>query len=599
MQQVRNMLKKYFFTLTYFYSHLGYRIVIIFMISFLVGLMDGLGLTMFIPLLESVSGNETTHNSDQMGNLAFVTKAIEGLGFDLNLITVLAIMLFFFVFKGIFKFFEQYLNAIYRQYFISNLRIDSIRSLSNLDFEYFMNMDIGRIQNTITGEVGRVVIGFNTYMLILQQMVLLIVYAILALIANPEFAVLVTIGVFFTNIIFNKLYKITKKLSRKLTSFNHSLQSLIIQQVAQFKYLKATGKINVYAEKVIKEVRRIEQNQRKMGFISAITSGLREPIIMLLVVLSIFIQINLMGGNIGSIILSILFFYRALSSIMQIQTSWNKYLELSGSFENLKTFINELKNHKGKTGNNTYQGLKKEITLSNLSFSYGDRMVLKDINLEIRKNQTIALVGESGSGKTTLVNILTGLLRPKQGNYYIDGVNITDLNNAQLQQHIGYITQEPVIFNDTIYNNVTFWAEKNEYNLGKFYDVLRKADIYNFVNELSLKEDSELGNNGINISGGQKQRLSIARELFKGAEIIMLDEATSALDSQTERKIQESFEQLKGNYTLIIIAHRLSTIKNADRIVVLVNGEIQNIGTFDELIKESVVFNRMVEMQNL
>jgi ABC-type multidrug transport system fused ATPase/permease subunit len=168
-----------------------------------------------------------------------------------------------------------------------------------------------------------------------------------------------------------------------------------------------------------------------------------------------------------------------------------------------------------------------------------------------------------------------------------------------LQERTGYITQDPVIFNDSVFNNVTFWDKKTDANLQKYRKAIQQAAILDFIEGLPEKEDSLLGNNGTNLSGGQRQRISIARELYKNVEILILDEATSALDSETERAIQENIDELKGQYTILIVAHRISTIKNADRIVVMNNGEITNIGAFKPLMDSSPYFKKLVELQEV
>lgn len=197
------------------------------------------------------------------------------------------------------------------------------------------------------------------------------------------------------------------------------------------------------------------------------------------------------------------------------------------------------------------------------------------------------------------MNLICGLLKPTKGQVNINGKSIVDFDLRQYQNRIGYISQEPVIFNDTIFNNVTFWDTKSESNLKKFQDALQKASIIEFVNSLTEKEETILGNNGVNLSGGQKQRISIAREIYKEIDILVLDEATSALDSDNERLIQENIEALHGDLTIIIIAHRLSTIRNVDTIYLLEKGKITSQGTFDELIIKSERFKKMVELQEI
>ena len=282
-----------------------------------------------------------------------------------------------------------------------------------------------------------------------------------------------------------------------------------------------------------------------------------------------------------------------------MQNAWNKYIENIGSIENVMDFQNKLETQYESEGKVNFKEFNDKIKLSNISFSYGETKVLNRINLELKKNQNYAFVGESGSGKTTLINIIVGLLSSDSGLITIDELNYKDLVKRSIQKRVGYITQEPVVFNDSIFNNITFWAEKTQDNLDKYESTIRKAHIFDMINQLPEKSETQLGNNGINLSGGQKQRISIARELFKDVDILVLDEATSALDSETEKNIQNSIDSLKGNYTLLIIAHRLSTIKNIDTIFLMENGEIVKKGDFNYLIKNIPSFKNIVKLQEI
>jgi subfamily B ATP-binding cassette protein MsbA len=335
-----------------------------------------------------------------------------------------------------------------------------------------------------------------------------------------------------------------------------------------------------------------------MGFLRSVLVATREPLVMVVVVSVIIIQVNVLGGDFASILLSLLFFYRSLNALMGVQTSWNSFLNFSGSIENAKTFIEELDSKKEVFENEVLDGFKDRIELKNVNFNYVEGVnTLRNINLSIRKNESIAVVGESGSGKTTIVNMIAGLLYQYEGLLSIDSNSYGSFDIKGIQEKIGYITQEPVIFSDTLFNNITFWASKTKENVSRFNEVLKKSALLEFVEGLPQKEDTNLGDTGIQISGGQKQRVSIARELFKEVELLLLDEATSALDSNTEMIIQKNIDSLKGKFTMVIVAHRLSTIRNADRIVVMEQGEIEAIGSFDELLLSNSRFKKMVELQ--
>ena len=600
MQIIKDILQKFLPHLAYFYRHLRYRMIVLLFTSIFVGLLDGLGLTMFLPLLELIADSEATASAEKLGKLAFLLDGLAWIGLELNLTVVLLTMLLFFVFKGVATFFERYMRVVYQQFFIAKIRLENIQALANYDYNAFVSADAGAIQNTMSGEVERVMQAFRTYSTILQQLVMILTYAALAFVASPGFAILIVIGGVLSNFLFSTLYRKTKVLSTELVQRNHGFQGFVIQAVAFFKYLKATASIRKYTQFLEQKVVAIESTNRKMGVLNSIMMGLREPLMISIVVGVIFIQVNLIGGGLGTVILSLLFFYRGLTSLTALQTSYNQFLGFSGSLDNMSKFVADLKAHPTITGKGLFKGFKEELKLANLDFSYVEnRPILKDIQLTITKNESVAFVGESGSGKTTLLNVAAGLIIPSSGQYTIDGQSVSELNIQSLQERMGYITQDPVIFDDTVFNNVTFWDEKSPENLQRFKEALRKAYILEYVNQLEQYEDTRLGNNGVSLSGGQKQRISIARELYKEVDFLLMDEATSALDSETERNIQESIDELKGEYTIIIIAHRLSTIKNVDKVVVLNKGKIDLIGSYQEVLDKSAAFKRMVKLQEV
>jgi len=306
-----------------------------------------------------------------------------------------------------------------------------------------------------------------------------------------------------------------------------------------------------------------------------------------------------MGGNMGSIILSLVLFYRALTFLLQIQTQWQGFIQNTGAMRTVTDISEIMTNDVEIKGVHNFTSINKEVKIENVDLSYGPNKVLNNVNIIIPKKQTIALVGASGSGKTTLANIIIGLITPDSGQVSVDNVPLTEFNLDTYRSKIGYISQDSVIFNDNIYNNITFWAEQTPENVKRFWDVIQMASLEEFIESQSDREKTKLGDNGILISGGQKQRISIAREMYKKAEILILDEATSALDSETEHIIQENIENLHGHYTMIVIAHRLSTIRNVDTIYLLDKGKVTISGDFDSMLQNSEKFKRMVSLQGL
>ncbi len=599
VEQLKKLIKKYFAHFTYFYVHLRHRIFVALGISVLVGLLDGFGLAMFFPLLEMVSGSESV-SGDGLGGLDFLITGFTSIGVEINLVSVLIIIASFFVLKGIAKFVEQYYNVVTQQYFIRKLRYESVDKLGKMKYKKFVMSDVGRIQNTLSGEVGRVSQAYRSYFQAVQALVLVIVYIALAVVADPQFAILVVIGGGLSNFVYNRIYKKTKETSKNITTGGHEFQGLLIQFVAFYKYFKATGLIDSYSQKLKSAIDYIEHNTKKIGLYASILTATREPLVITVVILVIIVQVSFFSQSVGAIILSLMFFYRSLNSLMQMQTHWNGFLNMSGALSNTTSFLQELVANQEPQGKEVLSAFNKSLSVESVFFSYADsKAILKNLTLTISKNETVAFVGPSGSGKTTLVNLLAGLMPIETGHFFIDDRSISTLNRKSYQQRIGYITQEPVIFSDTIYNNVTFWDKDTPQNRDRFWRALQLASLEDFVHELPKQENALLGNNGVLVSGGQKQRLSIARELYKNVDILIMDEATSALDSETERIIQDNIEALKGKYTILIVAHRLSTVKQADKIVVLDKGEIVATGDYHTLIDESDVFKRMVSLQEI
>jgi len=232
-----------------------------------------------------------------------------------------------------------------------------------------------------------------------------------------------------------------------------------------------------------------------------------------------------------------------------------------------------------------------------VSFKYEDVTILKEINLKIGKGKTIALVGSSGAGKSTLADLVPRFHDVSCGEIVIDNINIKDYSLKSLREQISIVTQEPILFNDTIANNIAL-GEQNA-RQAAIEHAAKVANAYNFIQHKEKKFDSNIGDRGGKLSGGEKQRLTIARAVLKNPPILILDEATSSLDTESERLVQDAINKMMENRTSIVIAHRLSTIRHADEIIVLQKGEIAERGTHDSLMRAEGIYYRLVQMQEV
>jgi ATP-binding cassette, subfamily B, bacterial MsbA len=288
-------------------------------------------------------------------------------------------------------------------------------------------------------------------------------------------------------------------------------------------------------------------------------------------------------------------FSQIIAPAKTLSSSWYNIKKAMASVDRVNDILNARNLITEKQGAITINDFKECIEFKNVSFSYSDFPVLKNVNLKIHKGQTVALVGQSGSGKSTMVDLIPRFYDIESGEILIDGINIKDYKVSDLRGLLGYVNQTPILFNDSIYNNIAFGNEKADE--AQVIAAAKVANADDFISETESGYHSNIGDGGCKLSGGQKQRLSIARAVLKNPPILILDEATSALDTESEKLVQEAIENLMKNRTSVIIAHRLSTIKKADVICVINEGQIVEMGKHDDLLKNMGIYYKLHNLQ--
>ena len=593
---MKQFLKDKFQTLYFFYTYIGYKLFILLVFSLLMVLMDTFGLTMFVPLLQIADGNVS---EDQGQIVYYVIQFFQFIGLSLTVKNLLLFIIVLFSLKGVFFFYALRYRGVLMQIFSKKIRTNLAYGVRNLNYSQFIQTDVGRLQSTLTGESWQVANASSLYLDVIKNVIFLLVYLGFAFALDWKFSILVVIGGGLSNVLYSKFYKRTQELSRDILKDGHTYGAIVVEAGNHYKYLKATGRNINFFDRLKFELDKIIRNNIHVAVLSARLTAFREPMTITVILVVIAVHLFVFQSSLSGIMVILLLFYRAMQIIVDLQNGWNQYLSNIGTIENVQDFQKFLDEH-----SETYEGKVKfegveEISLTNIQLQYDQVQVLNDINLQISQNQSIAFVGESGSGKTSLVNVLSGLIRPTSGNISINKSSIEEIDINWYRSRIGYISQEPTVFNGTIFENVSFWDEATAENLEKFERVVDMCALRSFLNNLPEGYNALLGNNGVNISGGQKQRISIARELYRDVDILIMDEATAALDSETENEIRESLESLQGKVTIISIAHRLSTVKSADCLYLMEKGKIVASGDFEELKNKSTYFKRLTELQGM
>ncbi|MCH2226077.1 MAG: ABC transporter ATP-binding protein/permease, partial [Crocinitomicaceae bacterium] len=293
----------------------------------------------------------------------------------------------------------------------------------------------------------------------------------------------------------------------------------------------------------------------------------------------------------------IIIFSQLMRPIQGVATSVANLAKGSASIDRINKILNADEKINDPVNPQFINAVNESIHFNQVSFGYGESTVLRGIDFKIKKGETIALVGESGSGKTTLADLVPRFYDVNEGSITIDGIDIRDLRVQELREIIGIVSQEAILFNDSVKNNIAFGMP--EATDEQIIEAAKIANAHDFISSLENRYDTNIGERGNKLSGGQKQRLSIARAVLKNPPILILDEATSALDTESEKIVQDALNKLMQNRTSIVIAHRLSTIKHADRIYVLNKGEVVESGNHDELLSKKGYYFNLCHIQSL
>lgn len=584
-----------YFLKTYI-RHLDNRVWFLLLFAVLISFLDGLGISMLMPLLESV---EMDKGVDKSGWLFKITRAIGVFG---SLKGILIFMFGMFFIKAMVRFSMGYFKARMNKSLQVNLKKNMYQSILEVDYTYYLKHNSGYFITVLNGHLGRLLNTFDTFIQFISSLIMALVYVVLAGLISWEIAMISLVLGFIVVGFLSSVVRYVKNLSKQIAQQEKHNNQIAIQALYAFKYGVSTYSLipiqNLYNQSVLS----IAKLSFKTGVANTFTQALQELVTITLLICIILVEVVWLGKPITSVFVVLLLFYRGINQMLAVQRSYQTIVTAIGQVESVN---NEIENLSKNKANNGTKVIPKPINLGVIRFegvfqSYREnsQWVLEDIQLNLEPNKTIALVGHSGAGKSTLVDILTGVLKPSRGRVTFEGINLEDIDYKTWRSKIGYVNQDVMLFDDSIWNNISLFD--SEASLARIEAACKSANIWDLVQEAEDRLETKVGDRGIRLSGGQKQRLSIARELYKNPNLLILDEATSALDAESEKVIKEAIDYLKGKMTVVMIAHRLSTIKHADIVYVMDKGRIIESGTYEELtLQRDSKFQQMVELQNL
>ncbi|MFA6349813.1 MAG: ABC transporter ATP-binding protein [Candidatus Omnitrophota bacterium] len=594
-------MKDYFKLLKFVKPHKSTFILAIITMGFS-ALFDNFTLAMIIPVSDRIMTNKQIVIPVKLPR--FISSFIDLLNAtppNVLIKWVAIVMVVLFLLKGLFSFFQGYLMSDIGQRVVRDIRSQLYTKLQSLSLDYFTQKRGGEMMSRITNDVKLVenAVSYGSTDMFYQTFQV-ILFGILALSLNPKLAIVVVVLMPLISLPIINMGKALRKLSKrgqeKMADINSVLYETIIGarivkafNMEQYEIKRFNAINNDYYKVAMKSIKRLLLLGPSTEFLGCI-AGIAVFVWLGKDVIAGKISFGVFGLSLGALF-SLVRPFKKLSQVHSLNqqavsasTRIHEVLETFPSVEE-KPLALEL------------TGFKNDVVFENIWFNYDSKEILRNINLKVKRGSMLAVVGPSGVGKSTLVDLIPRFYDPKQGRVLIDGIDIKDVSLRSLRDQIGIVSQETILFNDTIRANISYGSSQAKQN--DIEEAAKKAHIHDFITHLPQGYDTIIGDRGMKLSGGERQRMAIARALLKNPPILLLDEATSQLDTTSERIVQEALNRLIEGRTVFVIAHRLSTIRHADMIVVLSGGMIVEQGAHDQLIAQKGLYYKLYQMQEI
>ncbi len=517
------------------------------------------------------------------------------------LVMVIGLVLALFLLKNVFNYLAMYFITFLRNGVLKDLRNELYKKVVELPVSYFSEKRKGDVIARITSDVLEIQHSFLSILELIVREPLTILFTIIVMFGlSTKLTLFVFIFIPIAGFVISRIGKSLKRKSDRVQTEQGEFLSIIEETLGGLRIIKAFNAENTFLNKFK------ESTQRFYRFSNSLLNrqNLASPTSEFLGILVIGVLLWFGGKMVlvdktldaPTFIAYMGLAYNILTPAKAVSKASYGVKKGNAAAERVLDIletVNSITDRPNAIGKDDFN---IAIGIDNISFKYEDEYVLKDFSLEVPKGKTVALVGQSGSGKSTIANLITRFYDVNEGNIRIDDKDIRDLKKSSLRGLISFITQDSILFNDTVKNNLLIGKE--DASDEDIVEALKVANAYDFVHDLPEGLHTNIGDSGNKLSGGQKQRLSIARAVLKNPPIMILDEATSALDTESERMVQGALENMMKNRTSIVIAHRLSTIQNADQIIVMQKGKVVEQGTHQELIQKNGTYKNLVEMQS-
>ena len=518
------------------------------------------------------------------------------------LIFMVGLIVITFLLKNIFNYMSMFFITYLRNGVVKNIRNDIYKSIIKLSLSYYSEKKRGDIVARISSDVQELDHSFLSIFELIVKDPLMVLFTLLSMfLISPKLSIFVIVFIPICGFVISLVGKSLRRKSLKVQKEQGQFISLVDETLSGMKILKIFNAEEKFQKKFMNSTIRFYKfsnsvlNRKNLASPLSEFLGITAIAGVLWVGGMMVLKENSLDASAFIVYLGLA--YNILTPAKSLSRATYKVKKAAAAAERIFDIIDNdtiISENKNAIEINSFD---HNIEIKNMSFSYENDVVINNLNLTIPKGSSVALVGQSGSGKSTLANLICRFYDTQKGEIRFDNTDIKNLKKESLRKMIGLVTQDSILFNDTIKNNLLI--AKEDATNDEIINCLKVANAWEFVKKLPKKIDTNIGDSGNKLSGGQKQRLSIARAVLKNPPILVLDEATSALDSESEKLVQTALDNLMKDKTSIVIAHRLSTIQNSEKIIVLEKGQIIESGKHKELMKKDGVYSNLVKMQSI